>query len=86
VLDKFGLRLIVVPREEFITWLLDPANSDICRDKLGITESSATSTEIDAPIDQARTRVNPREAKIAIHLLEQIQRSSASVFVYRTLL
>ena len=27
VLDKFGLQLVVVPREEFITWLLDPANS-----------------------------------------------------------
>lgn len=73
VLEKFGLQLIVVPREEFITWLLDPANSDICRDQLGITESSAA--EIDALIDQARERVNPRDAKIAIYLLEQIQRT-----------
>ena len=73
VLDKFGVQLIVVPREEFITWLHDPANSDICRDQLGITESSAA--EIDALIDQARERVNPREAKIAIYLLEQIQRT-----------
>ena len=39
VLDKFGLKLVVVPREEFITWLLDPANSDICRDQLGIAPS-----------------------------------------------
>jgi hypothetical protein len=46
VLDKFGVQLIVVPREEFITWLHDPANSDICRDQLGITGSSAA--EIDA--------------------------------------
>ncbi|HXM59870.1 MAG TPA: hypothetical protein VN950_03370 [Terriglobales bacterium] len=73
VLEKFGLRLIVVPREEFITWLLDPANADICRHQLGITESSAA--EIDALIDQARERINPREAKIAIYLLEQIQRT-----------
>jgi len=73
VLEKFGLQLIVVPREEFITWLLDPANADICRDQLGITDSSAA--EIDALIDQARERVNPREAKIAIYLLEQIQRT-----------
>ena len=73
VLEKFGLQLIVVPREEFITWLLDPANADICRHQLGITESSAA--EIDALIDQARERINPREAKIAIYLLEQIQRT-----------
>src|ERR1700722_1321705 len=39
VLEKFGLQLIVVPREEFITWLMDPANSDICRDQLGIAPS-----------------------------------------------
>jgi hypothetical protein len=39
VLDKFGLQLIVVPREEFISWLHDPANSDICRDQLGIAPS-----------------------------------------------
>jgi hypothetical protein len=38
-LDKFGLQLVVVPREEFITWLLDPANSSICRDQLGIAPS-----------------------------------------------
>ncbi len=34
--EKLGLQLIVVPREEFITWLMEPANSDICRDQLGI--------------------------------------------------
>jgi hypothetical protein len=36
---KFGLQLIVVPREEFITWLMEPANADICRDQLGIAPS-----------------------------------------------
>ena len=41
VLEKFGLQLIVVPREEFVTWLMDPANSDICRDQLGIAPSMA---------------------------------------------
>jgi len=45
VLDKFGLQLVVVPREEFITWLLDPANSDICRDQLGIAPSMAPELE-----------------------------------------
>jgi tetratricopeptide (TPR) repeat protein len=73
IADQFGLLLQVISREEFVTWLLDPANADICRDQLGITESSAA--EIDALIDQARERVNPREAKIAIYLLEQIQRT-----------
>ena len=33
------MQLIVVPREEFITWLMDPANADICRDQLGIAPS-----------------------------------------------
>src|SRR5579859_3946870 len=37
--NTFGLHLIVVSREEFITWLLDPAQSDICRDQLGIPVS-----------------------------------------------
>ena len=73
IAEEFGLLLQVISREEFVVWLLDPANSDICKDQLGITESS--SGEIDALIDQARTHVNPREAKIAIHSLEQIQRS-----------
>ena len=73
ITDEFGLLLQVVSREEFVVWLLDPANSDICRDQLGITESSAA--EIDALIDQVRAHVNPCEAKIAIHLLEQIQRT-----------
>ena len=41
ILEKFGLELQVVSREEFITWLLDPANSDICRDQLGIAPSMA---------------------------------------------
>lgn len=37
--DDFGLHLIVVSREELITWLLDPAQSDICRDQLRIDPS-----------------------------------------------
>lgn len=41
IIEKFGLVLQVVSREEFITWLLDPANSDICRDQLGIAPSMA---------------------------------------------
>jgi hypothetical protein len=45
ILDKFGLQLVVVPREEFVTWLLDPANSDICRDQLGIAPSMAPELE-----------------------------------------
>src|ERR1039458_8356301 len=58
-------------REEFVVWLLDPTQSDICRDQLGVTGLSAG--EIDGLINQARAHVNPCEAKIAIHLLEQIQ-------------
>jgi signal transduction histidine kinase len=41
----FGLDLIVVSREEFITWLLDPTQSDICRDQLGIPVSMPTELE-----------------------------------------
>ncbi len=52
VLDKFGLQLVVVPREEFITWLLDPANSDICRDQLGIAPSMAP--ELEPELERAR--------------------------------
>jgi hypothetical protein len=37
--QDFGLDLIVISREEFITWLLDPAQSDVCRDQLGIVGS-----------------------------------------------
>ncbi len=39
IADEFGLLLQVISREEFIVWLLDPANSDICRDQLGIAPS-----------------------------------------------
>jgi hypothetical protein len=39
ILNTFGLHLIVVSREEFITWLLDPVQSQICRDQLGIALS-----------------------------------------------
>ena len=39
IFNEFGLKLVVVPREEFITWLMDPANSNICRDQLGIAPS-----------------------------------------------
>ena len=52
VLDKFGLQLIVVPREEFITWLHDPANSDICRDQLGIAPSMTP--ELAPALERAR--------------------------------
>ena len=37
--DDFGLHLIVVSREELITWLFDPAQSDICRGQLRIDPS-----------------------------------------------
>jgi hypothetical protein len=39
IADEFDLLLQVISREEFIVWLLDPANSDICRDQLGIAPS-----------------------------------------------
>jgi hypothetical protein len=47
ILNEFGLKLVVVPREEFITWLMDPANSDICRDQLGIDPSMPPELEPD---------------------------------------
>lgn len=56
-------------REEFVVWLLDPTQSDTCRDQLGVTRLSAG--EIDGLINQARVHVNPCEAKIAIHMREQ---------------
>jgi len=43
--EKFDLHLQVVSREEFITWLLDPANSGICEDQLGIAPSLASDLE-----------------------------------------
>jgi len=39
IADEFDLLLQVISREEFVVWLLDPANSDICRDQLGIAPS-----------------------------------------------
>lgn len=33
---EFGFDLVVMPREEVITSLLDPSNADICRSQLGI--------------------------------------------------
>src|SRR5262249_35463823 len=50
--EKFGLQLIVVPREEFITWLMEPANSGICRDQLGIAPSM--SPDLAAAYERAR--------------------------------
>jgi NACHT conflict system protein len=35
ILEQFGLQLVVVSREEFISWLRAPAQADICRE-LGI--------------------------------------------------
>jgi hypothetical protein len=37
--DDFGLHLMVVSREELITWLLDLGQSEICRDQLRIDPS-----------------------------------------------
>jgi len=45
ILEQFSLKLAVVSREEFITWLLDPAHSDICRDQLGFAPSMAQELE-----------------------------------------
>jgi hypothetical protein len=52
VLDKFGMQLVVVPREEFITWLLDPANASICKEQLGIAPSMTQ--ELQPALDRAR--------------------------------
>jgi hypothetical protein len=52
LLDKYGLQLVVVPREEFITWLLDPVNAHICRDQLGIAPSMTP--ELAPALERAR--------------------------------
>ena len=39
IADEFDLLLQVISREEFVVWLLDPANSDICTHQLGIPPS-----------------------------------------------
>jgi len=44
ILEQFGLRLVVVSREEFISWLRAPAQSDICRE-LGIAPAMAQELE-----------------------------------------
>jgi len=41
ILDKFGLKLVLVPREEFISWLRAPEQSDVCRYQLGIAPPMA---------------------------------------------
>jgi HrpA-like RNA helicase len=46
------LRLIVVSREELVTWLLDPAQSDICRDQLGI--AGAMPPELEPALKRAQ--------------------------------
>jgi len=40
ILKNFGFQLVVISREEFISWLRAPAQSEICRE-LGITPSMA---------------------------------------------
>jgi hypothetical protein len=54
--EKFGLQLIVVPGEEFITWLMEPANADICRDQLGIAPSMTP--ELAPAYERAREAAN----------------------------
>lgn len=44
ILDQFGWKLIVLSREEFIIWLREPANAEICRE-LGIAPSMAEELE-----------------------------------------
>lgn len=56
IADEFGLLLQVISREEFIVWLLDPANSDICRDQLGIAPSMTP--DLAAAYERAREAAN----------------------------
>jgi hypothetical protein len=41
ILAKFGLQLVVVPRAQFIAWLQEPANSNICKEQFGIEPAMA---------------------------------------------
>jgi hypothetical protein len=52
IADEFHLLLKVISREEFVVWLLDPANSDICRDQLGIAPS--ITPDLTAAYERAR--------------------------------
>ncbi len=47
ILEEFGLKLLVVPREDFITWLMEPANAGICKDQLGIDPAMPPGLEPD---------------------------------------
>lgn len=44
ILDKFGLQLVVVSREEIISWLRAPAQAEICRE-LGIAPAMGQDLE-----------------------------------------
>jgi hypothetical protein len=52
---EFGLDLIVMSREELVTSLLDPSNSDICRSQLGIRIE--TNRELQPIIVRAREAI-----------------------------
>ncbi|MGO9573817.1 MAG: NACHT domain-containing protein [Terriglobales bacterium] len=41
ILAKFGLQLVVVPRAQFIAWLQEPTNSNICKEQFGIEPAMA---------------------------------------------
>jgi hypothetical protein len=51
ILENFGFQLVVVSREELISWLRSPAQSDICRE-LGIAPSM--SQDLEPALESAR--------------------------------
>ena len=70
ILAKFGLQLVVVPRAQFVAWLQEPANSNICKEQFGIAPAMAlqlvpdmersleAASEIAANWDRTYRRVN----------------------------
>lgn len=51
ILDEFGLKLVVVSQEEFIIWLQEPANANICRE-LGI--DPPITEDLEAALERSR--------------------------------
>ena len=45
ITDEFGLQLVVVSREDYITSLMDPANAALCRNHLGLRIAESTEAE-----------------------------------------
>ena len=80
IADEFGLLLQVISREEFVVWLLDPANSDICRDQLGIAPS------ITPDLTAAYERAREAAKDVAANWDRLVRRTSRPLALFSTFL